>query len=222
VRSRSDPATIAARARRAALAATLVVLVAACGSGSATRFDGSAAGRNRASRAAAPQSPVGRGAARRPTRGERRPDRSVARPDLISPRHAPARARYPTPEDDEVNASGAETPNPCRLVTKREAHAILGAPIAELREAPLGPTCIYRPQRAKRFITLAVQSTGLTATKRRGRDLIRVTLRGHKAYCQKYGSLMTVVPLRGGKVLSITGPCPIAARFASKALTRLG
>jgi hypothetical protein len=191
--------------RRAALLALTAVLAAGCGEASSSRSPGPPAG--------APA------AAERGTRGQAR-----SRPDLVTPVQRTSRARFPAAgaKHDEVNASGATTPNPCRLVTRSEASAIVGGPIAGLRTAPQGPTCIYRPRRAKTLITLALQPMSLSAARRRGTKLTRVALRGHKAVCLNYGSLVTLVPLGGGKVLNVTGPCPIGARFASRALARLG
>jgi hypothetical protein len=191
--------------RRVGLLAVGAVLAAGCGGASSSRSPGPAT-----------VPPV---AAERGTRGQ-----VDARPDLVTPRHTASRARFPAAgaAHDEVNASGAATPNPCRLVTRSEASAIVGGPIAGLRTAPQGPTCIYMPRRAKTLITLAVEPMSLSAAKHRGTKLTRLALRGHKAICLKDGSLVTLVPLGGGKLLNVTGPCPIGARFASRALARLG
>ena len=50
---------------------------------------------------------------------------------------------------------------PCNLVSKAQAGAIVGAPLQDPLEAPQGPTCIYRSQDGKRFVTLAVQSVAV-------------------------------------------------------------
>ena len=107
------------------------------------------------------------------------------------------------------------------LVSKSEAQAIVGGPVATPQEAPLGPTCIYQPLGAKSFITLAVESLDFAKTRSQVHHLIRVTVRGRTAYCGDYGRLTTFVPLAGGKVLNITAPCALGTRFAAKALPRL-
>jgi len=110
---------------------------------------------------------------------------------------------------------------PCKLVSKAEAQAIIGEPIATPQEAPLGPTCIYQPLGAKSFITLAVETVDFAKTKSQIRHLSRVMVRGRTAYCGDYGRPTTFVPLAGGRVLNITAPCALGARFAAKAVPRL-
>ena len=51
---------------------------------------------------------------------------------------------------------------PCNLVTKAQARAILGTPILEPSEGAQGPTCIYRSEDGKAFVTLAVQPVKVT------------------------------------------------------------
>jgi hypothetical protein len=110
---------------------------------------------------------------------------------------------------------------PCKLVSKAEARAIVGGPIATPQEAPLGPTCIYQPLGAKSFITLAVETVDFAKTKSQIRHLSRVTVRGRTAYCGDYGRPTTFVPLARGQVLNITAPCALGAQFAAKALPRI-
>ena len=105
-------------------------------------------------------------------------------------------------------------------MSRTQAEKIVGGPVAAPVEAPLGPTCIYRPMHSGQQITVSVQATNLAAVKRGLRHPTQVTVAGHPAYCGVYGQTMTYVPLSKG-VLDITGPCPIAARFAETALTRL-
>ena len=142
----------------------------------------------------------------------------------ISFHPGPARARppYEGTNDDELNSSGAKPLNPCALVTRSEARAILGQPIADPLRAPQGPTCIYEPRDAKTFVTVTVEPARSSALRQPHRGgVIRLTLAGHRAYCVRYGTLIMLVPLSGGRVLNVTAPCPIAARFAAKALPRL-
>ncbi len=138
---------------------------------------------------------------------------------------APVKARPPAPgtDDDEVNSTGAKTVNPCTLVSRSEAQAIVGEPVGQAVVAPQGPTCIYNPQGAKSPITLAVESEHFSRIQPQThlRDRISVTIHGHVAYCGVAGSPTLIVPLPAGKFLSVTAPCPIAASFAAKALSRI-
>jgi hypothetical protein len=156
----------------------------------------------------------------------RRAARSQApRPALITTgkqRPSKARGTFPNKRVHELKPSGAAVLSPCTLVTRSEARAILGRPIAGLKKAAQGPTCIYRQQGSKRLVTVALQHSELSAGQRSGKQVVRVNLRGHKAYCLKQGTLMMLVPLRDGQVLNVSAACPIAARFATKALARLG
>ena len=103
---------------------------------------------------------------------------------------------------------------------RSEARAILGRPIAAPVTAPQGPTCIYE-QRRDRAVTLAVEARDFEAIRRGSRPLARVRVDDRNGYCVEYGSVMMYVPLASGRVLNITAPCTIAARFAAKALPRL-
>lgn len=138
--------------------------------------------------------------------------------DPVSAKNHVVKARHRA--KNEQRGTGVKPLNPCTLVTRAEASAIVGRPVAALRQAPQGPTCIYQVRRGKRLITMAVQNTPFTPPKS-AKDVARVTLRGHKAYCVKRASLVMVVPLAAGHVLNVTAPCPVAAGFASKALARL-
>ena len=142
----------------------------------------------------------------------------AARPDPVSATNHTARARHGS--KTEQRGTGIKPLNPCTLVTRAEASAIVGRPVAALRQAPQGPTCIYQVRSAKSLITMAVQNTPFTPPKS-AKDVARVTLRGHKAYCVKRAGLVMVVPLAAGHVLNVAAPCPVAAGFAAKALARL-
>jgi len=88
-------------------------------------------------------------------------------------------------------------------------------------EAPQGPTCIYRPIRAKRVITLSVQSLEFARLKAQIHDLRPVTVHGRTGYCGSYGQPTVFVPLSSGRVLDVTASCSVATRIASAAVTRL-
>jgi hypothetical protein len=111
--------------------------------------------------------------------------------------------------------------NPCTLVTQAQAQAILGRPIETPQEAPQGPTCIYQPHGLKDAITLTVESIDFAKIKPQIRHGARVEVRNHPAYCGDYGQPTTLVPLPGGRVLSVTAPCALSTRFAAAALPRL-
>ena len=125
--------------------------------------------------------------------------------------------------NDEVNASGAKTQHPCMLVSRSDAEAIVGKQVGTPVEAPQGPTCIYRPQGATSFITLAVESKNFSKVEPQSqlRDRISITVGGHAAYCGSTGNPMLIVPLSGGKFMAVAAPCPLAAAFAAKALSHL-
>jgi hypothetical protein len=106
-------------------------------------------------------------------------------------------------------------------VSGAEARSIVGRPIATPVEAPLGPTCIYRPVGAKDLITLTVGSSDFTRVRARIRKRTQRDVGGRTAYCGDYGQPTTFVPLGRGGTLTITAPCAIGIRFAAKALPRL-
>jgi len=117
--------------------------------------------------------------------------------------------------------TGVVQTDPCTLVSRAQAQAIVGGPIAPPQEAPLGPTCIYQPVGARTFVTLTVESVNFAKLSAQLRDRRRVALGGHTAWCGSYGQPLTLVALSGGRVLSVTAPCPVGAAFAAKALSRL-
>jgi hypothetical protein len=125
--------------------------------------------------------------------------------------------------NDEVNASGAKTQNPCTLVSRAEAQAIVGKPVGEPTEAPQGPTCIYQAQGAKSYITLAVESKDFSKIEPQSQlhGRMSLTIAGHAAYCGTAGAQTLIVPLPDGKFMAVSAPCPVAASFAAKALGRL-
>jgi len=111
--------------------------------------------------------------------------------------------------------------NPCALVSKAEAQAIIGEPIATPQEAPLGPTCIYRPLGTKGLTTIAVESLDIAKIRSQIRNLRRVAVGGRTAYCGDYGRPAIFVPLAHGQVLNVVAPCAVGTRLAGKALSRL-
>ena len=107
-------------------------------------------------------------------------------------------------------------------MTRGEAETILGASIRSPVLGVQGPTCLYpRSKRSQPFITLSVQSNDALAALRDGRHKIRADIAGHRAYCVDYGGPRIIVPLDANRVLNVSGACPVASRFAAKALARL-
>jgi hypothetical protein len=109
---------------------------------------------------------------------------------------------------------------PCNLVTPKEAAAIVG-PIRAPIEGPQGPTCIYRSRSGASFVTLAVQSVDFAKLRPQIQHTARTRISSRTGYCGSYGQPMLFVPLSGGRVLSISGQCAVAKRFAVKALPRV-
>jgi hypothetical protein len=125
--------------------------------------------------------------------------------------------------DDEVNSSGAKTQNPCTLVSRSQAQAILGRHLDAPVDAPQGPTCIYRARGSSGQITLAVDSTEFSTVKPQAqlKDRMSLTVAGHAAFCGSAGGPKLILPLSVAKFVVITAPCPVAAAFAVRALSRL-
>jgi hypothetical protein len=110
---------------------------------------------------------------------------------------------------------------PCNLVTRAEAKAILDAPVQALREAPQGPTCVYRGDPGKQFITLAVQSLDFDRIRKQIRRPHAVHVANRRAYCSEYGQPMLYVSLTHGRVLTVGAPCRVARQFATRGVKRL-
>jgi hypothetical protein len=106
-------------------------------------------------------------------------------------------------------------------VTKAQAQAIVGVPINDPLEAPRGPTCIYRTQDGKSFITVAVQSLDFAALKRRIHKREQVSVSHRSAFCGVLGAPVVYVSLPNHRVLSVAAPCNVGRLFATTALGRL-
>jgi hypothetical protein len=137
-----------------------------------------------------------------------------------------------TPNDDNParKASNADSggrptiagqPNPCALVSAAQMQSITGRSV-NVAEAPLGPTCIYELSGVKAPVTVTVERLNLPGLKPHISNLSQFKISGHDAYCGRYGSPVTYVPLSGGLVLNVTAPCSVGSKFAAVALTKLG
>jgi hypothetical protein len=158
-----------------------------------------------------------------PARKEpRRPGEYIAPSrDRISTEDRPSVARYPNGrESDEVGQSGADPARPCHLVSRSEAAAVLGGDV-RVTVGLQGPTCIYAARDSKLQVTLAIERIDLASLRHRAGNAPRIRVGRRSGWCLHYGSASVAVPLADGRVLDVTGPCPIAARFAVRSLDRM-
>jgi hypothetical protein len=125
----------------------------------------------------------------------------------------------PTGEDnDEVQSTGAKPVEPCRLVTRKEATAILGKGTKAV-ERPQGPTCVYT--NAGRTVTLAVEDNSVKQLRKEARKSTKVNLGGKTGWCVKYQSTAVITGISEGRVLRADGPCQAGVRFVTQALHRI-
>ena len=141
--------------------------------------------------------------------------------------HRPLRGTGGSEPTDESagHAPGATSgsgPNPCELVSRKQAQAIVGTPVATPQEAPLGPTCIYQPRKRTEQITVDVEPLDFAKIRPMIRGAIRVSAANHTVYCGRYGRPTTFVPVAHGNVLNIAAPCAIGIQFAETAIRQLG
>jgi hypothetical protein len=123
--------------------------------------------------------------------------------------------------DDNPSNSGPKGLNPCTLVSRSQAQAIIGTTVLGTVEAPLGPTCIYTLGAGRSDLTMAIELQSLRAIKHQMRHRSEVLVAGRRAYCGKLGAQMLFVPLGHHQVLNVTAPCAVAQRFATAALSHL-
>lgn len=138
-------------------------------------------------------------------------------------RSGPVRARsQPGLINDEVSSTAAKPIDPCTLVSRAQAEAILEGPVAAPVSAPQGPTCLYMPRRAGAIITLSLHSRiGSARPQAQLAHRMPLHVDGRKAYCGVSGAPQLIVAVSGDRLMRISAPCPIAAAFAAKALTRI-
>jgi hypothetical protein len=117
------------------------------------------------------------------------------------------------------HAANSAANSPCKLVTRREASAILGRSVRQSL-APQGPTCIFASGR-KALVTMSVQQVRFATILKTARVVSHQRVGDHTIYCLQAGARSTYVPLSSKGVLSITGGCTTGARFARKALSRV-
>lgn len=201
-------------ARRLALATLLTAALAGCGAGSSSTGDPAAHG---AVEAAVVSSAL----------TEARGKSQASQPYLVKSRDAvhasrgPEAARFPTGYDnDEISETGSTPIEPCSLVPPGGAGSILGSSPLVSEEAQ-GPTCVYAKSRSAAPVTLAIESRHLASLRAHAREAERIRTAGRVGWCLRYESTSVAVPLSGGRVLHVTGPCPTARRFAAVALRHL-
>ena len=137
---------------------------------------------------------------------------------ISTTKSTPSVAQQPPGQvNDEVNGTGAGPVNPCRLVSRGEAAAILGENVS-VTVGQQGPTCIYATQGSKQMVTLVVEQASFTYLRHHAREATPVQVGSRAGWCLRYGSTSVAVPLSSGSVLNVTGPCGVAARFAALAL----
>ncbi len=132
------------------------------------------------------------------------------------------RARHPAA--DTENRGNPQVLNPCTLVSLHEAQSFTGGGVSGAIEAPLGPTCIFKPSThsgSKTEITLALESNNAEQLAKHLGRRQELTVSGHHAYCGHLGTQLLVVPLADGQMLSVSAPCAVARQFATAALNRL-
>lgn len=187
-------------------------LLAACGSSSSTSSTTTSADQNTGIRSRAHRT-------------------TQAHPDPITdgvvkhrPQHGTGGAEIndDNPGHADVGNQAATGHNPCTLVSRAQAQAILSTAIDSPVEAPLGPTCIYRPAGGSSLITMTVESADFTTISTHIRHRTQLAVGGHTAYCGTYGQPTVFVPLASGRVLTITASCTVGTKFAATALPRLG
>lgn len=180
----------------------------AAGGGAAVAAGGSAAGQRAGSRAGgASDLPATRVSAR--VRAEHAPSLRFYR-----------RATRPTSDSEEAKPSHQRIVDPCDLVSRAQAQAILGTALAAPREAPLGPTCIYRGAHA--FMTVSLQTRSFKALRAGQRSLHRFYGLRRQAWCGGTAGATTLfVRVAADRVLSVGAPCITAGRLAAHALASL-
>src|SRR3954471_4921926 len=102
---------------------------------------------------------------------------------ISSTTSAPSEARHPEGEEtDEVSPTGAGPVEPCSLVPRNEASAILGAPV-QVTTGEQGPTCIYETAGSKRVMTLVVERISLPSLRNHASAATRVAVAGRAGWC---------------------------------------
>jgi hypothetical protein len=141
--------------------------------------------------------------------------------DTISNDDSPSAAVTPAgEEDDEVSPTGAGEENPCDLVPKNQATTILGEGV-QTSVGSQGPTCIYAPKGSGPEVTVALEQTSFQSLRNHASRATKMAVGSTSGLCLNYGATSVAVQISEGRVLRVTGPCSLAARFAGRALGRV-
>jgi hypothetical protein len=142
------------------------------------------------------------------------PKPSWPAPDSYTPMGSPAGKGGNEP------TATAEPAQPCRLVSRSEAAAILKGSVS-VSEGLQGPSCIYTSRDSTLQVAVAVENASLSNLRNRPDKASRVQVGDRTGWCLRYGSGSVEVPLSDGRVLDVSGPCAAAVRFAALALNRV-
>lgn len=108
---------------------------------------------------------------------------------------------------------------PCRLVSRPEAEAILGTRIAAPRQASLGPSCVYID--GAETISISVESFSYGSISSRLQAVKEFAVAGRSVYCATLGRPLLLAPINPNSTLEVTAACPVALAFAAAAIPRL-
>ena len=165
--------------------------------------------------------------------GESAPSAAPQASAPVAGKHTPAspggrsnEATGPATAANAASGSGAEAisrraQQPCDLVSRAEASAIVKQSMLKPVTASQGPTCIYQTREGKRLFSVAVQSVDFKTVRKQLRGPQRMSVAKQPGYCATSSQPTLFVPLDGGRVLTVAGPCAIAKQFAQIALREL-
>lgn len=150
----------------------------------------------------------------------------------VAERARQARPATARPHPAHTSRAGAATPRrqrpaapsaarPCSLVSVDRARAIAGRGVVVALQAPQGPTCIFAGASGSPYATLSVQAGRLAALTKGLPRAGALRVAGRPAVCSSGARPVLYVPLSGRRVLTVSGPCRQAARFAAAALEHL-
>ena len=194
------------RSRTRVIAVVVTVVVVAAVTVIAVALTGGSAPPSR--RVSPPGAPVSRGPA------------AVARPaganQAADPEAVPVATVAPAADPPPP------APDPCRLVSRQEAQAIIGLAVAAPVEAPLGPTCIYGVAGGLAKVTVSISPVAYRTLAATFPAATAATVSGRGALCTTTGHPLLLTPLGQGRTLEVGADCATAARFAAAALSHLG
>jgi hypothetical protein len=130
-----------------------------------------------------------------------------------------ASAAVPLSSREPTNPSSQT--DPCTYVSAGQAASILRVSSVKVQDAPLGPTCIFKPKGAKTEVTLAVEVLRLSSEVHVMKHVTKLSISGHAAYCGTLGGALLLVALTPADVLVVSAPCTEARAFATTALRRI-